>query len=120
VEDHLMAAARTVTLNPVRARLVGRAEDSPWSSVPAHLEGRDDELVDAAPLLARAAGRFADLLDEGPDAEKLAALRAAEGIGRPFGSKAFLDRSAGLTGRDPGPGKRGRKPKRAAEETIRN
>ena len=33
------------------------------------------------PLLARSAGCLSDLLDDEPDAEKLAALRAAEGIG---------------------------------------
>ncbi len=88
----------------------------PWSSVRAHLEGRDDGLVQTAPLVSRAAGRFADLLDEAPDAEKQAALRAAEGIVRPLGSEAFLDLLAGLTGRDPRPGRRGRKPKRAAAD----
>ena len=80
-----MAAARYVALNPVRARLVGRAQDWPWSSVRAHLEGRNDALVHAAPLLARAAGRFGDLLDDEPDVEKAAAF------GRP---KASADRSA--------------------------
>jgi hypothetical protein len=39
-----MAAARYVALNPVRARLVARAEDWRWSSVKAHLEGQDDGL----------------------------------------------------------------------------
>ncbi len=39
-EDHLMAAARYVAMNPVRARLVERAEDWPWSSVRAHLGGQ--------------------------------------------------------------------------------
>ena len=108
-EDHLMAAARYVALNPVRAKLVAHAEDWPWSSVRAHLEGRNDGLVEVAPLLSRAAGRFADLLDEEPDPAKVAALRAAETIGRPLGAGAFLDRLAALTGRDPRPGKRGRK-----------
>ena len=61
-EEHLMAAARYVALNPVRARLVARAEDWRWSSVKAHLEGRDDGLVSVAPLVDRSAGRFADLL----------------------------------------------------------
>ena len=36
-EDHLIAAARYVSLNPVRARLVARAEDWPWASTRAHL-----------------------------------------------------------------------------------
>ncbi len=48
----LLAAARYVELNPVRARLVKRARDWPWSSARAHLAGRDDALVGTAPLLA--------------------------------------------------------------------
>ena len=119
-EDHLTAAARTVALNPVRARLVERAEDWPWSSVRAHLEGRDDGLVDVAPLLSRAAGRFTDLLEDEPDAQRAAALRSAEDIGRPLGSAAFLDRVAQLIGRDPRPGKPGRRRKLAAAESIVN
>lgn len=38
-EAHLMAAARYVALNPVRAGLVKHARDWPWSSVRAHLRG---------------------------------------------------------------------------------
>jgi putative transposase len=36
-EAHLAAALRYVALNPVRARLVGRAQDWRWSSATAHL-----------------------------------------------------------------------------------
>ena len=106
-EAHLIAAARYVALNPVRARLVARAADWPWSSVQAHLFGRDDGLTAVAPLLARFEGRIADALDAEPAAASLAALRASETIGRPLGSPAFLDRIARLTGRDPRPQKRG-------------
>ncbi len=53
-ENHVTAAARHVALNLVRARLVERAEDWPWSSVRGRLEWRSDALVDAAPLLDRA------------------------------------------------------------------
>jgi putative transposase len=108
-EDHLMAAAGYGALNPVRAKLVANAEDWPWSSVGAHLAGRDDGLVEVAPLLHRCGGRFADLIAEEPDPARVAALRTAETIGRPLGAAAFLDRLAALTGRDPRPGKRGRK-----------
>jgi len=38
-EAHLIAAARHVSLNSVRARLVAQAADWPWSSVRAHLNG---------------------------------------------------------------------------------
>ena len=48
-EAHLGHAVRYVSLNPVGARLVDRAEDWPWSSTRAHLAGKDDELVTVAP-----------------------------------------------------------------------
>jgi len=60
-EAHLIAAARYVSLNPVRARLAARAQDWPWSSVRAHLAGADDALVRVAPILQRV-GDLADLL----------------------------------------------------------
>jgi putative transposase len=66
-EAHLMAAARYVSLNPVRARLAPRAWDWPWSSVRAHLAhlaGADDELVQVRPILDREPG-FAAMLEEG-------------------------------------------------------
>ena len=106
-EEHLMAAARYVALNPVRARLVARAEDWRWSRVKAHLEGQDDGLVSVAPLVDRSAGRFAELLGQPVPAEAISALRAAETIGRPLGSPTFLDRLAATTGRDPRPRRRG-------------
>jgi putative transposase len=52
-EAHLAAAARHVSLNPVRARLVDKAQDWRWSSVAAHLAGEDDAPVDVAPMLER-------------------------------------------------------------------
>ena len=55
-EDHLLTAVRYFSLNPVRARLVARAEDWPWSSVRAHLKGEDDGLVRVRPVLTGSAG----------------------------------------------------------------
>jgi putative transposase len=108
-EEHLIAAARYVALNPVRARLVARAQDWCWSSAGAHLAGQDDGIVATAPILERCAGRFADLIDAEPEARQMAALRGAETIGRPLGSERFLDEIAALTGRDARPAKRGPK-----------
>ena len=110
-EDHLMAAAVHVASNPVRARLVERAEEWRWSSAGAHLAGCDDGLVVVAPLLNRCGGRFRDLIETRPSAHAVAALRAAETIGRPLGSACFLDRLAAITGRDPRPKRRGPKPR---------
>ena len=50
----VLAAARYVELNPVRAALVATAAKWPSSSARPHLQARDDRLVKVAPLLAMA------------------------------------------------------------------
>jgi len=116
-ETHVMAAARYIVLNPVRARLVARPEAWPWSSVRAHLAGADDALVKVAPLLARI-DRFADLLaDESEaDVETFRALRAGEMTGRPAGAADFIADLERRLGRVLTPRKRGRKPKPKPDE----
>ena len=110
-EAHLVAAVRYVTLNPVRAGLVGRAGDWAWSSARAHLAGADDRVVRVAPVLERI-GDFAAFLDEGFDEEKAyAPLRRAETVGRPLGGADWLEALERRTGRTLAPGRRGPKPK---------
>jgi putative transposase len=106
-EEHLAAALRYVALNPVRARLVKRAQDWRWSSTRAHLAGKDDGLTALAPIRERFP-RFADLLATEPDADMCARLRAAESIGRPLGDDGFLARST-RDAAPPRPRKRGPK-----------
>jgi putative transposase len=112
-EDHLIAAARYVSLNPVRARLVERARDWPWSSVGAHLAGRDDAVVAVRPLLKRV-GDFAAFLDAAFDEEALFdPLRRSETTGRPLGAARWIARLERQSGRALAPQKRGPKPRRA-------
>jgi putative transposase len=66
-EAHLIAAVRYVSLNPVRAGVVSRAEDWAWSSVRAHLNGDDDGLVRGRPVLDRVE-RFDELIADGAEA----------------------------------------------------
>jgi|SRR5579863_5584062 len=110
-EEHLAAALRYVSLNPVRARLVARAQDWRWSSTRAHLSGKDDGITALAPIKERIPD-FADFLGAAPEADLFSRLRAAEGIGRPLGDDRFLGRIERLTRRRLRPGKRGPKPKR--------
>ena len=109
-EEHLAAAVRYVALSPVRARLVRRAQDWRWSSVRAHLYGREDGLTTPGPVRERFAP-FRAFLAEPPDLAALERLRAAESIGRPLGGKAFLARLERLSGRTLRPAKRGPKPR---------
>lgn len=114
-EAYLAAALRYVLLNPVRARLVERAAEWPWSSLHAH-RGADDGITDTGPVEARFPG-LAGLL-EPDEADEVAhlALRRAETIGRPLGDAAFLARIEAALGRTLAPRKRGPKPKEAAGE----
>lgn len=106
-EAYLHACVRYVELNPVRAGLVARPEDWPWSSARAHLGRSLDGLTEVAPMLERI-DDWPAYLDLGlADAER-AAIRTAERTCRPLGGQAFLDRIAATLGRDVRPPKRGR------------
>jgi putative transposase len=110
-EGHFVTALRYVALNPVRARLVARAEDWRWSSTAALIAGADDHVVRVAPALERV-GDFAAFLGEPFDeALTYAALRKAESVGRPIGSAEWLADMEALTGRKLAAGKRGPSPK---------
>ena len=106
-EAYLLATARYLELNPVRAKLVERAEDWRWSSARAHLLGPDDCLVKVAPLLAMIGNWQAFLRSAQPE-EQLQELRRHTRTGRPLGDEAFLDRLEGLVGRLLRPQKGGR------------
>jgi putative transposase len=107
-EAHLFYAVRYVSLNPVRAKLVSQAQDWRWSSVAAHLSGKDDKLVKVAPILERY-GDFAVLLDSKDDETTFKSLRQSETTGRPLGSEQWLEKLEKLTGRALKPQKRGPK-----------
>jgi putative transposase len=108
-EEHLAAALRYLSQNPVRARLVERAQDWRWASTRAHLRGKDDGVTALQPIRDRFP-RFADLLEGETEGGLFERLRAAESIGRPLGGDRFLAALERRTGRALKPGKRGPKP----------
>jgi len=109
-EPYLLAAARYVELNPVRANLVADASQWPWSSARPHLSGRDDRLVKVAPMLAMV-NNWRALLDSAMREEELRELRDHGRTGRPLGNATFVERLEKVVGRVLSPRKPGRKPK---------
>ena len=109
-EPYLLAAARYVESNPVRAKLVADAADWPWSSAKAHLSARDDRLVQVAPMLDMV-NDWRAFLDSSMPEEELRNLRNHARTGRPLGNATFVDRLEKLVGRVLSPGKPGRKPR---------
>ncbi len=113
-DGYLAHAVRYISLAPVREKLVKRADKWRWSSVAAHLAGRDDDLVTVAPVLERV-GDFAHFLDQktnDAEADAFAALRKSETSGRPLGDADFIAGLERRTGRTLQAQKRGPKPKR--------
>lgn len=106
-EPYLLAAARYVELNPVRASLVLDAADWPWSSAKAHLSACDDRLVRVAPMLAMVAD-WRGLLNSAIREEELRALREHGHTGRPLGDAMFVARLERVVGRILHPRKAGR------------
>lgn len=110
---HLMQALLYVDLNPVRAGLVGRAEEYPWSSARAHVEAHDRSGVlalegwdEICPL-----HDWADALLGGTDAGEQ--IRVATRAGNPYGDEGFVSELEHKTGRSlrlkpPGPRPRAR------------
>ena len=108
-EQHLLATARYVEMNPVAAGLVERPEDYRWSSARAHLEGQDDELVKVAPLLDLVSdwSSFLSLSSE----DELDLLHRHERTGRPLGTHDFVETLEQTLGRVLQPQKPGSKKK---------
>ncbi len=100
-DEHLLTVLRYIEANPLRAKIVRRAEEYPWSSYRAHGDGKSDVLIDALslhdglssnPVTRRRkwAGKVHRPIAEG----KLAAIRRCSESGRPYGDKAWLKRLA--------------------------
>ena len=90
-ETHLLAAARYIELNPVRAGLVKRPEEYRWSSCRAHLRLVKDSLVAVEPLLAYV-DKWDEFLHYPVDPDQRDMFQKHERTGRPLGGDAFINR----------------------------
>ena len=89
-ERHLLAAARYVELNPVRAKLAKEPAEYPWSSADAHLKGNDDGFVVVAPLL-ELVDDWRSFISGNLSEGEYDTLRKHERTGRPLGSRNFIE-----------------------------
>ena len=103
----MLAAARVVEMNPVRAGFVQRPEEYGWSSAAAHMTGRDDVLVKVVPL-PQLVGDWRAFLSEAANEDGILLLKKHERTGRPLGRQRFAvgrEKSLGrrLLRQPPGP-----------------
>lgn len=99
-DDHLWAAIRYVERNPVRARIVRKAENYAWSSAAAHCGLRNDPLLSPLQRPVRVKSEdWSEWLAEKDDPGMLAAIRLHTRTGRPAGNKKFIAAIESLTKR---------------------
>lgn len=90
-ESHLWTAIRYVERNPVRASMVRRAEEYPWSSAAAHCGLRSDPVLRQLPepRPATVAGWSTWLMGD-EEHSTLMDLRRQTRTGRPLGGERFV------------------------------
>jgi putative transposase len=107
-EPYLWAVMRYIERNPVRARLVKKAEDYAWSSARAHVLGiKDDVLSEEGWFDEKRLKSYREFLrkeDEGINAT----IRQATSTGRPLGRDVFIKKLEKILERDIFPKKGGR------------
>jgi putative transposase len=109
-EGHFLTAVRYVERNPVRAGMIQRAEEYPWSSARFHCGlVATDVLVDPAWPGAEPFGRWSEWLsgESEPATENI--LRRNTLSGQPCGDAAFISRLEKQSGQTIRPRKPGRK-----------
>jgi putative transposase len=99
-QRHLLAAARYVELNPVKAGMVAEAGDYPWSSARFHLGLKArDALVTDKNLMGLIVNWSEYLKGKDEPSIQTTLLRGIR-TGRPVGSGQFIETIERLTGRD--------------------
>jgi putative transposase len=96
-ERYLLVCSRYIELNPVRAGMVARPEDYPWSSFHGNAAGREDALLSPHPCYTALGGSPAErqaayraLLAEELDPGHLDALRRATHTRTVFGPASVV------------------------------
>ena len=92
-DHHFLTVMRYVEGNPLRARMVRRAENWPWSSLGGR-SGTDQLRVQLADWPVPRPGRWAGRVNEPLDEQTLGGLRRSIARGRPYGDDAWTARVA--------------------------
>jgi len=97
-ERHLYLAVRYIERNPVRAGIVKKAEDYPWSSAKSHVLRVPDKVLTEFYLNSDIKDWSTYLQGEEKE-EDLDTFRKHERTGRPLGDKDFITKIEEMTGR---------------------
>ena len=91
-EKYLWGVARYIEQNPVRAKIVNKAEDYPYSSAKAHIDGIKDEILGEALFEGRQREDYRELMKASIKEEEINNIRNHTRNGRPMGSESFIEK----------------------------
>ncbi len=111
-ERHLYAAMRYVENNPVRARIVKRADEYRWSSAASHLRGTTNPVLSNDCPMLETISNWSAYLDKNEDKLLTEAIQQNTKTGRPSGDNRFLLQLEKMLGRRLHAMPRGRPPKK--------
>jgi putative transposase len=104
-DEHALTVLRYIEANPLRAGLVTDLRDHPWSSYPAHGQGRADRLLAELPcwvgLASTEKGRqgcWRSWVQTPLTEAELTAVRQSVSSGRPFGTPEWVGDTAAALG----------------------
>jgi putative transposase len=118
-EAHAWAALRYIERNPVRAGIVARPEDYPWSSARAHCGLAVDTLLTSDWTATPFVTDWSSWLAGDGDLQREQRIRERTYMGRPCGDDDFVRKIEATVGRPLAPGKTGPKPNTSQMETER-
>ncbi|MBM4137244.1 MAG: transposase [Nitrospira sp.] len=98
-EKHLYAGIRYVENNPVRARIVKKAEEYQWSSARGHVQGKTDPILSRDCYIVERIRDWTAYLREKEAASLVDEIRKNTKTGRPCGDDEFVLRIEELIGR---------------------
>lgn len=107
-EPYLWAVARYIERNPVRAKLVEKAEDYPWSSARAHVSSIKDDILSRQNWLEEGDFNIYREFLRYEDKDIEASVRKATSTGRPLGTTEFIKRLEKILEQDILPKRAGR------------
>jgi putative transposase len=90
-DDHLLTVLRYVERNPLRAGLVRRAEDWPWSSLACRLAGGEVAQKRLHPGPVPLTAEWPRWVNKPQTEAELEALRLSVARGRPYGADAWVE-----------------------------
>lgn len=119
-DEHLLTVLRYIEANPIRAKIVRKAGDYPWSSFRYHGLGKPDELIDPlityeelSPRPKRRQQKWTEMVHLPLPEDEAQAVRRSSSTGLPYGSKRWVERLAKKLDLDLKIRPRGRPPKQS-------